>query len=63
MKITPTPKVKKVEENNGTASGKGKNSEPKIVNKGKDVAIEGKLTHRSYDDKAETNVISEKFCE
>ena len=36
----------------------------KLLTKGSHVAIEGKLTHRSYDDKDETNVTSQKFhCE
>jgi single-strand DNA-binding protein len=43
----------KVEKTNGIVNCLGKTAEiiEKYVTKGKEVAIEGKLTHRSYDDK------------
>lgn len=44
-------KVEKTEWHRVTAWGKTAEIIEKYVTKGKEVAIEGKLTHRSYDDK------------
>ena len=44
-------KVEKTEWHRVTAWGKAAEIIEKYVTKGKEVAIEGKLTHRSYDDK------------
>lgn len=44
-------KVEKTEWHRVTAWGKTADIIEKYVTKGKEVAIEGKLTHRSYDDK------------
>jgi single-strand DNA-binding protein len=46
-----TDKVEKTEWHRVTALGKTAEIIEKYVTKGKEVAIEGKLTHRSYDDK------------
>jgi single-strand DNA-binding protein len=43
----------KVEKPSGTALQLGNTIIEKYVTKGKEVAIEGKVTHRSYDDKDE----------
>ena len=44
-------KVEKTEWHRVTAWGKTADIIEKYVTKGKEIAIEGKLTHRSYDDK------------
>jgi len=44
-------KVEKTEWHRVTAWGKTADIIEKYVTKGKEVAVEGKLTHRSYDDK------------
>lgn len=44
-------KVEKTEWHRVTAWGKAADIIEKYVTKGKEVAVEGKLTHRSYDDK------------
>lgn len=44
-------KVEKTEWHRVTAWGKTAEIVEKYVTKGKEIAIEGKLTHRSYDDK------------
>ena len=44
-------KVEKTEWHRVTAWGKTAEIIEKYVTKGKEIAIEGKLTHRSYDDK------------
>lgn len=44
-------KVEQTEWHRLTAWGKTAEIIEKFVNKGKEIAIEGKLTHRSYDDK------------
>lgn len=44
-------KVEQTEWHRVTAWGKSAEIIEKYVNKGKEIAIEGKLTHRSYDDK------------
>lgn len=44
-------KVEKTEWHRVTAWGKNAEIIEKYVTKGKEVAVEGKLTHRSYDDK------------
>ena len=44
-------KVEQTEWHKVTAWGKTAESIEKYVTKGKEIAIEGKLTHRSYDDK------------
>jgi single-strand DNA-binding protein len=44
-------KVEQTEWHRATAWGKTADIIEKYVTKGKEVAIEGKLTHRSYDDK------------
>lgn len=44
-------KVEKTEWHRATAWGKTAEIIEKYVTKGKEVAVEGKLTHRSYDDK------------